>query len=97
MHGRDDYVAAAGAASEFCLRELWRPANRLWRSWKDGNGRLNAYLEDYAYLAEGLVELYQTTFDERWFVAARALCDSILEHFEHPDGGFSIRVMIMKY
>ena len=86
--GRDDYVAAAVAASEFCLRELWRPANRLWRSWKDGNGRLNAYLEDYAYLAEGLVELYQTTFDERWFVAARALCDSILEHFEHPDGGF---------
>ena len=65
-----------------------RDGNRLWRTWKDGRARFNAYLEDYACLAEGLLELYQTTFDERWFVAARGLCDAMLESFQDPEGGF---------
>jgi uncharacterized protein YyaL (SSP411 family) len=45
-------------------------------------------LEDYAHLAEGLLALYEATFDERWFVAARALADAILAHFGDPAGGF---------
>ena len=45
-------------------------------------------LEDYANLAEGLLTLYETTFDERFFEAACELADAILEHFEAPDGGF---------
>ena len=85
---RDDYAAVATAAAEFCQIELRRDGNRLWRTWKDGRARFNAYLEDYACLAEGLLELYQTTFDERWFVAARGLCDAMLEHFQDPEGGF---------
>ena len=85
---RDDYEATAMAAAEFCRNELWRENDRLWRTWKDGRARFNAYLEDYACLAEGLLELYQTSFEERWFVAARALCDAMLEHFQDPEGGF---------
>ncbi len=86
--GRDDYEATATAAAEFCCSELWRGGNRLWRTWKDGRARFNAYLEDYACLAEGLLELYQTTFDERWFDAARGLADAMLQHFPDPEGGF---------
>ncbi len=85
---RDDYAIAATEAAEFCCTELWRDGGRLWRTWKDGRARFNAYLEDYACLAEGLLELYQTTFDERWFVAARDLSDAMLEHFQDPEGGF---------
>ena len=85
---RADYEATATAAAEFCTTELWRENDRLWRTWKDGRARFNAYLEDYACLAEGLLELYQTSFEERWFVAARALCDAMLEHFQDPEGGF---------
>jgi len=85
---RDDYLATATAAAEFCTTELWRHGNRLWRTWKDGRARFNAYLEDYACLAEGLLELYQTTFDDRWFQAAQVLADATLEHFQDPDGGF---------
>jgi len=85
---RDDYAAVATAAAEFCTTELWRDGARLWRTWKDGRARFNAYLEDYACLAEGLLELYQTTFDERWFVAARQLSDAMLQHFQDPEGGF---------
>jgi uncharacterized protein YyaL (SSP411 family) len=45
-------------------------------------------LEDYADLADGLLALYEATFDERWFVAARWLADSMLAHFASPEGGF---------
>ena len=45
-------------------------------------------LEDYAHLAEGLLALYETTFDERWFAIARGLADRILERFADPAGGF---------
>ena len=85
---RDDYTAVAMAAADFCCTELWRDKNRLARTWKDGRARFNAYLEDYACLAEGLLELYQTTFDDRWFIAARELSDAMLQHFQDPEGGF---------
>ncbi|HZY41692.1 MAG TPA: thioredoxin domain-containing protein, partial [Anaerolineae bacterium] len=56
--------------------------------WKDGRAKLNAYLEDYASVIEGLIELYQTTFDERWFVAAHELTETMIAHFADPAGGF---------
>lgn len=65
-----------------------RPSVRLRRSYKDGQARLNGYLEDYANMAEGLLALYETTFEERYWVAARELGDQILTHFSDPRGGF---------
>jgi len=61
---------------------------RTLRSWKDGVAQHDGTLEDYANLAEGLLTLYETTFEERFFVAARELADAILDHFEAPEGGF---------
>ncbi|MCC7161006.1 MAG: thioredoxin domain-containing protein [Anaerolineae bacterium] len=61
---------------------------RLLRSYKDGQARLNGYLEDYANLAEGLLALYETAFEEKYWVAARELAEQILEHFSDPRGGF---------
>jgi len=58
------------------------------RSWKDGRAVGAGVLEDHSHLAEGLLALYETTFDERWFTLARALADRILERFEDPAGGF---------
>jgi uncharacterized protein YyaL (SSP411 family) len=52
------------------------------RTWKGGEAKLNGYLEDYAYLIEGLLELYQTTFEPRWFVAAQELAETMLAHFQ---------------
>jgi uncharacterized protein YyaL (SSP411 family) len=51
-----------------------------------GEAKLNGYLEDYAYLIEGLLELYQTTFDPRWFVAAQELAETMLEHSANSQG-----------
>jgi len=87
--GRDDYRRAAEANAAFLLERLRDESGRLLRTWKDGGGaKLNAYLEDYADLGAGLLELYQTTFGERWFVAARELANTVLEHFADPAGGF---------
>ena len=45
-------------------------------------------LEDYTHLADGLLALYEATFDERWFATARALMDRVLARFADPAGGF---------
>jgi uncharacterized protein len=86
--GRDDYRAAATRAAKFLLRDLRDGEGRLHRSFKDGRAMHNGVLEDYAHLADGLLALYEATFDERWFVAARELMDRVVEHFADPAGGF---------
>jgi uncharacterized protein YyaL (SSP411 family) len=82
------YGMAAIAAAETILGGLRRPDGRLGRSWKDGRSSGEGVLEDYADLADGLLALYEATFDERWFTIARELADTILDHFEDPAGGF---------
>jgi uncharacterized protein len=82
------YRAAAVRSAGFLLREMRTTGGRLLRAWKDGQAKLNGYLEDYACVIDGLLELYQTTFDETWFVAARELADLLLRHYADPAGGF---------
>jgi len=85
---RDDYLDAAQSCAEFLLTEL-SDDGRLLRTWKDGRGRLNAYLEDHAYLLEALLTLYEATFEPRWFTAAREIADTMIERFGDPEkGGF---------
>jgi hypothetical protein len=85
---RGDYGAAAVRSADFLLRQLRTADGRLLRTHKNGQSKIDAYLEDYASLIDGLLELYQTTFDERWFSEARRLADTVLEHFPAADGGF---------
>jgi len=85
---REDYQEVAEGNAEFLLRELKLENGRLLRSWKDGDARLNGYLEDYCYLIEGLLEVYQTTFEPRWFVAAQELAETMIARFQAPDVGF---------
>jgi hypothetical protein len=85
---RGDYAAAAVRSGEFLLKALVDESGRVKRTYKNGQARINGTLEDYACLIDAFLELYQTMFDERWFVAARRLADSVLDHFAAPDGGF---------
>ena len=82
------YAAIATRAADAVLAGLRTADGRLRRSWKDGRASADGVLEDHADLAEGLLALYEATSDERWFVEARALADTILDHFVDPDGGF---------
>jgi uncharacterized protein YyaL (SSP411 family) len=88
LEGGSRYVGAAAEAAEAILAGLRAQDGRLGRSWKDGRATGEGVLEDYADLADGLLALYDATFDERWFVAARELVDQILGRFSDPAGGF---------
>ena len=87
---RLDYTETASRNAEFILSTMRRDG-RLFRTWKaqPGQAKLMGYLEDYAFYADGLLALYQTTFNPRWFQEAQALMDVVLEHFsDRENGGF---------
>jgi uncharacterized protein YyaL (SSP411 family) len=87
--GREDYLDAARAASEFVLGEMRDSDGNLLRTYKDGRAHLNAYLEDHAFLLDALLALYEASFEERWFEEARALAETTIERFGDPErGGF---------
>ncbi|MBL8055508.1 MAG: thioredoxin domain-containing protein, partial [Anaerolineales bacterium] len=87
---REDYRRTALANAEFLLTTLRGPDGRLRRAWRRLSGAPtgNAFLEDYANVAEGLLALYETTFTPRYFTAARELLDTALARFADPAGGF---------
>ncbi|MBI2855709.1 MAG: thioredoxin domain-containing protein, partial [Chloroflexi bacterium] len=78
--GRHDYLRAAIANADFLLQHM-RDGQRLLRTYKDGQAHLKGYLEDYASLADGLLALYEATFDPMWLKESQALADQMLELF----------------
>ena len=87
--GSEDYLDAAREAAGFVLGSMRDEQGRLLRTYKDGRARLNAYLEDHAFLLEALLTLYESTFEERWLGEAQALADTTIERFGDPErGGF---------
>jgi uncharacterized protein YyaL (SSP411 family) len=86
--GEPRYTAAAVEAGDAIVGGLLGEDGVLRRSWKDGRAVGQGILEDHAHLAEGLLALYETTFDERWFTTARSLMDRVLARFVEPSGGF---------
>ncbi len=85
--GEPRYAEAARAAAEFILTNMRDADGRLLHAFKDGRARFNAYLDDYACLIDGLIDLYQATFEPRWLEIALELADQMLARFEDPRGG----------
>ena len=87
---RQDYLDAAVKNASFLLEKLRAPDGRVLRSYKNGEARLKGYLEDYAFLADGLVALHEATFDLGWLGEARSLADAMIDLFwdDAEDGLF---------
>jgi uncharacterized protein YyaL (SSP411 family) len=86
--GRGDYLNTAEKNAEFVLNNMVREG-KLLHVWKDGIAKINGYLEDYAFLVDGLIELYQSTFNPKWLAEAQNLANVIIDHFEDKnDGGY---------
>ena len=82
------YLEIATRNADFLLTELRRDG-RLLRTWKNGQAKLDAYIEDYANLADGLIDLYQVAGDIRFLDEARDLADTMIDKFwDKDDGGF---------
>lgn len=99
--GRDDYRDTAIRNAEFVLSTMVQRQDdqdpgseipdklRLYRTYKDGKAHIEAFAEDYAFYADGLISLYETTFDPKWAAFARSLANTISEHFrDEQNGGF---------
>jgi uncharacterized protein YyaL (SSP411 family) len=86
---RPAYLEAARECAEFLWGTLRDGEGRLLRTYKDGRAHLNAYLEDHAFLIEGLLTLYEASFEAVWFERARELAETMLTRFGDPErGGF---------
>ncbi|MFQ5407794.1 MAG: thioredoxin domain-containing protein [Anaerolineales bacterium] len=84
---RADYRAAAERNGSFLLDTMRNENGRLWRTVRGGGPpKLNGYLEDYANVIDGLIEVYQTTFRDRWIKAALELAQVMVAHFADEDG-----------
>ncbi|HEX8995538.1 MAG TPA: thioredoxin domain-containing protein [Ktedonobacterales bacterium] len=86
---RDDYRAAALKNADFLLSAMLRDG-RLLRTWRNGQAKIDAYLEDYAALANALFSVYELTGEARYFTAAHSLADDMLRRFwdEETQGFF---------
>src|SRR5262249_42456750 len=81
------YLETAKKTADFILRELRKPDGRLLHTWRAGQAKLDAYLDDYAALANALVSLYEATFDEGYVDEAIGLLEIVLKHLADKKGG----------
>src|SRR5579875_1759762 len=81
-------LQAAIRAADFVMTKMW-DGRTLLRSCKDGVARFNGYLEDYATMANALIDLYEASLDAKYLAQARTLMDAVLERFaDRANGGF---------
>ncbi len=86
--GRDDYRQVAVGAADFLLSALWQDG-RLLHTYRAGQARQPGFLEDYAFLIDALLALYETTFEPRWLQTAVRLADQMIDLFwDDENGGF---------
>ena len=77
---RQDYLDAAARNAAFLL-EVMRPEGTLLRSYREGQAKLHGFLEDYSFVADGLLSLYEATFQQRWLDGAVELADEMISLF----------------
>ena len=86
---RDDLAESAMRAANFVREKLWDDEAGLWSVYKDGRARFPAYLDDYAFMLNGLLELLQTRWDSQLFGFCVTLARRLVDDFEDRDhGGF---------
>ncbi|NTV83101.1 MAG: thioredoxin domain-containing protein [Bacteroidales bacterium] len=87
IFGKQEYLDAAMCNAQFMMGKVMGSDGRLFHSYNQDKAAINGFLEDYCFLAEGLLSLYQVTFDENYLQTARKLVDYAIEHFLDRDSG----------
>ncbi|MGD0587075.1 MAG: thioredoxin domain-containing protein, partial [Oryzomonas sp.] len=90
--GNSAFLESGGRAALFLLERLRREDGRLLRSFLGEASDVPAFLEDYAFLAFGLLELFEATLDTGWLAQALLLADQMLEIFLDPDSGRFLKI-----
>ncbi|MGH8332822.1 MAG: thioredoxin domain-containing protein [Pseudomonas sp.] len=79
--GTTTHLGAARRAADFILDRLSTPDGGLYRAWREDSAKVPGFLEDYAFLANALLDLYECDFDQRYLERATRLVELILEKF----------------
>jgi uncharacterized protein YyaL (SSP411 family) len=85
--GDSELLNAAISNGDFILTKMMNQDGRLDRNYKNGKRTINAFLDDYAYSIEGMISLYESTFDEKWIYSAKKLADYTIKHFMDEKSG----------
>jgi len=86
--GQSRFITSAEHAMDFLLSQLRTPQGRLLRRWRNGAAAIPGFLEDYAFVLWGLLELFQATTEPRWLQAAGDLAKDMEELFSDGAGGY---------
>ena len=87
VFGNPEYLYSAIKNAEFLLKNMCSPDGALYRNFKAGKSTIPAFLDDYAFVAEGLTALYEASFDEKWLQKAKLLADYAIAHFADESSG----------
>ena len=85
--GDEALVATARRAADFVLSELRTDSGRLLKRWRGGEAGLHGMLEDHAFLAQGLLDLFEASLEVAYLVAAREIVDTAVLHFHDDEAG----------
>jgi len=84
---KEDYLASALKNASFVKKYLYKKEGNLERSFKNGESSINGYLEDYAFLIEAFIKLYEVTLDFDWLNFSKGLIEHSLQNFHDPKSG----------
>ncbi|WP_026914165.1 thioredoxin domain-containing protein [Christiangramia portivictoriae] len=84
---KKEYLKKAEAAIKFILENLVQEDNRLFHTYKNGTSRINGYLEDYAFVIQALLDLYEAGFDEKFLDVAKTLLGIVEQDFNDDKTG----------
>ena len=89
VSGEARFLTAAQRAAAFVVDKMMQENGRILRRFRDGAIGIDGFLEDYAFVIEGLLDLYETDGDRRWLEASTRLADVLLASFQDSEeGGF---------
>ena len=83
--GSPHYLKTAQKNANFIVNHMIKKEGGLYRNYKKGTSKINAYLEDYALLSEAFMRLYEVTLDEIWLAKSAQLVDYCFDHFYDPN------------
>lgn len=82
---KEKYYTRAEKAADFILANLLMPDGGLYRNYKNGKATIAGFLDDYAFMIEALIALYETDFDEKWLNAAKKLTTYVIANFKDEE------------
>ena len=85
--GDESYLSKASETASFIQNKLLQPNAQLFRTYKKGDARINAFLDDYSFTLEAFIALYQISFDETWLNQADLMLLYVIENFYDEKSG----------